>query len=215
MAIDERRRQKKLARKAAKRKTNLAKKVHFGPVRTLVPPEKQVAFVASMPLHECLVPRGLFDQGIGNVVVSRKMPNDNVGFAIFLVDVFCLGIKNCFFSVLPQDKFDRKVRGPWEQEILEPMRPACVVKLIENAVAYAGNLGFHPHEDYAFIKRIFGDIDPAACPQEFVFGKDGKPFYISGPNETIGDSKRIVGILDKKLGPGAFDYLVQVYRQEE
>jgi hypothetical protein len=215
MVIDERRRQKKLARKAAKRKKSLADKKDFHGPGNAVPIEKQVAFVAGMPIHECLVPRGLFDQGIGNLVVSRKMPNNNIGFAIFLVDVFCQGVKNCFFSVLPQGKYERKVRGPWEGEILEPMQPACAVKLIENAVAYARDLGFPSHKDYVFTKRIFGDIDPAACPREFEFGKDGKPLYISGPNETVADSKRIVGMLDKKLGAGGFDYLVNINPWED
>ena len=70
MVIDEKRRQKKLARKAAKRKKAIA-----GKRRETFGKGDLVAFAAGMPLHECLIPRVLYDQGIGNVVISRRMPN--------------------------------------------------------------------------------------------------------------------------------------------
>jgi hypothetical protein len=215
MAMDERRRQKKLARKAAKRKKSLAAKKTFhggGATGTL---EKQVAFATGMPLHECLIPRGLFDMGIGNLVISRKMPNDHVGFAIFLVDVFCLGVKNCLFAVVPRSEYDRRMGDLRRAEGLEPIQPACAVKLIENAAAYAQDLGLSPHKEYGTIKKIFGDINPTTCPQEFRFGKNGKPLYISGPHETMADSERIIDILNKKLGRGEFDFMMKADLQDE
>jgi hypothetical protein len=215
MVMDEKRRQKKLARKAAKRKKSLAAKKAFHGPGIGVPPERQVDFVAGMPVHECLVPRGLFDMGIGNIVISRKMLSDHIGFAIFLVDVFCLGVKSCLFAALPRGEYERKVGDLRQAEGLEPIQPACAVKLVQNAVAYAQDLGLSPHWEYATIKKIFGDINPALCPQEFKFGKDGKPRYISGPHETMADSERIIDILNKKLGPGGFDYMMKVDLQDE
>jgi len=177
--------------------------------------EKQIVFAAGMPIHECFVPRGLFDMGIGNIVISRKLPNGNIGFAIFLVDVFCLGVKNCLFASVPQSEYERRVEDLRQAEGLEPIVPACAVKLIEGAVAYAQDLGLSPHWEYATIKKIFGNIDPTFCPQEFKFGKDGKPLYISGPHETKADSERIIDILNNKLGPGGFDFMLKVDLQEE
>jgi hypothetical protein len=102
-----------------------------------------------------------------------------------------------------------------EAEGLEPIPPPCAVRLVENAAAYARDIGFSPHEEYTFTKKIFGDIDPASCSREFPFGKDGKPFYISGPNETSADPERIIGILNKKLGPEGFHYLTRMELPEE
>jgi hypothetical protein len=42
----------------------------------------------------------------------------------------------------------------------------------------------------------------------FTFGKDGKPFYISGPRDTPERSRAIVDRLMERCGPGRFDYLV-------
>ena len=174
-----------------------------------------VAFAAGMPLHECLIPRVLYDQGIGNIIISRKMPNGDIAAAFFLVDIYCLGVKNCFFAVIPPGAYAQRIDQLVQKERAEYAESACTVKLIEDAVTYAEGLGFHPHRDYLTIRGIFGSIDPTTCLREFEFGKDGKPLYISGPNETMADSKRIVGILDKKLGAGGFDYLLNINPGED
>ena len=44
----------------------------------------------------------------------------------------------------------------------------------------------------------------------FQFGKDGKPFYVSGPYDSPVKSRRIVDTLEKRCGPGGYDYLVLV-----
>jgi hypothetical protein len=205
MAIDERKRQKKLARKAAKRKKVLAAKREEFPGQG-----RLISFAADKPLHECLIPRILYEQGIGNVVISRKMPNGDIAAAFFLVDIYCLGVKNCFFTILPPGVYARRIADLVQKEGLESAMPACVVKLIQGAVAYAEGIGFHPHRDYVSVKAFLGSIDPAACPKEFEFGKDGKPFYISGPHETQADSERIIATLTRKLGPEGFHYMVGV-----
>src|SRR5215472_8450879 len=98
MALDARKRQQKLARKAAKRKAVLATKKSAWSVGGVVPHARHAAPVATTPIHECLVPDSLFDIGIGNVIVSRRMPNGLIGAAFFLVDVFCLSIKDAFYD---------------------------------------------------------------------------------------------------------------------
>ncbi len=205
MSLDEKRRQKKLARKAAKRKKALAVKR-----KEISGQENLVAFAAGMPIHECLIPRVLYDQGIGNIVVSRKMPNGDIAAAFFLVDIYCLGVKDCFFTVIPPAGYAQRIGRLAQEERAEYLEPACTVKLIEDAVAYAEGLGFYPHRDYLTTKGIFGSIDPTTCPKEFKFGKDGKPFYISSPNETQADSERIIATLTRKVGPNGFHYMIGV-----
>jgi hypothetical protein len=210
MVLDERRRQKKLARKAAKRKKAMADKG-----KETLGQGIQVAYAAGMPLHQCLIPRVLNEQGIGSVVISRKMPNGEIAAGFFLVDIYCLGLKNCFFAVVPQGTYEQRIGQLAEKEGAEFAEPACAVKLIEDAVAYAEGLGFHPHRDYLTVKGIFGSIDPTACPKEFEFGKDGKPFYVSGPNETQADSERIIATLTRRVGPDGFHFMSRVELGEE
>jgi hypothetical protein len=208
MAIDQKKRQKQLAKKAAKRKRVLAERRASQRRMDASSLKALISTAANSPVHECFVPRGIFDQGIGNVVVSRKMPDRSIAASFFLVDVFCLGVKDCFFTVVSKGEYEQRIAKLTENEDLERVEPEYAVKLIEDAVASAKNLGLNPPKDYFLVRNIFGNIDPSTCLNDFEFGKDGKPFYVSGPNETVADSRRIVDLLTKRLGPDGFDFLV-------
>jgi hypothetical protein len=170
----------------------------------------EFAETANCPIHECLVPQGLFEDGIGNLAFSRRLPDGRIALAMFLLDVFCLGVKNAFGTTLPRAKYEDRIhdwRGP---EIFEPMPPACLRKLVEGGVAYARELGFSPHPDYAVASQIFGDVDASACSTEFTYGREGKPFYCSGPNETAAQARAIVDTLAQRLGAKGFDCQITI-----
>ena len=168
----------------------------------------EFAEMANCPIHECLVPEGLFEQGIGNVVFSRRLPDGRIALGMFMLDVFCLGVKNAFGTIVSRTQFEERVRHGRGPETFAPMPPACVRKLVEGGVAYARELGFNPHPDYAVASQIFGDVDSSACSTEFTYGREGKPFYCSGPNETEAQAQAIVEHLARRLGAEGFDYLI-------
>ena len=202
MTIDERRRQKKLAKRAAERKAKQAerKSASIG-----------VSFklAARFPTGDCLVPANLFDEGIGTVVLTRLLPHGQVAVASFLVDVFCLGVKSALYRVVSPADYGH-YRGQIEtQTPLERVHPSCLRKLVEGAVRYARDLGFSPHPDYARAAQLFGDIDAAACPIRYTYGKDGQPFYISGPYDSAAQSRRIIDTLARRLGPRGFHYIAE------
>ena len=47
-----------------------------------------------------------------------------------------------------------------------------------------------------------------ASATSFQFGKDGKPFYMSGPYDTPARIDRIMRALTARVGPDGFDYVV-------
>lgn len=131
------------------------------------------------------------------------------------MDVFCLGVKDCFFTQVSPNEYKSRIMDLRQKEGLERVEPEYAVKLVENAVAYAKDLGFNPHKDYRLVKKIFGSIDPSVCPNEFEYGKDGKPFYMSGPNQTEADSNKIVHTLNERLGLDGFHFLVKMDFEED
>ena len=168
----------------------------------------QVAAAANSPIHEALVPAKLFEVGVGNLVFSRLLPDGRIAMGAFLLDVFCLGVKNALVAILDKVEYAMR-RSSWSAaESLQPMDPACFRKLVEGGVAYAQDLGFSPHADYAVASQIFGDVQVTDCSTRFNYGCDGKPFYVSGPHETPTQVRNIVAQLDRRMGAGNFDYLV-------
>ena len=200
---NERRRQKTLARQKAKRKT--VKEVNQSFSSTF---GGSISLDSQAPIYECKIPKRLFEMGIGNIVFSRQFPSGKIGVAVFLLDVFCLGVKDVFHHVVDPNKYAQIIEGLARNEPLESIDQACARKLIEGAVEYAQRFNLRPHPDYKAAQKIFGDVDTAACPRSFEYGHDGKPFYVAGPNDTPGRSRQVMSVLEKQCGPDGFHYMV-------
>lgn len=170
----------------------------------------EVDLAATAPVHETLVPANLFEQGLGNLVFSRALPDGRIAMAVFLLDTYCLGAKNAFIAVVGRSEYGLGL-SRWSGERLQPVQPACFRKLVEGGVEYARELGFNPHADYALASKIFGDVQSADCPTHFVYGHNGKPLYISGPNEPPDQVRAIIDQLDHRLGAGNFDFIVSAW----
>lgn len=207
MASDPKKRQQQLAKKAAKRKrVQSARK--SSEAKGAVAAASKLALTTAFPIHQCLVPERLFERGIGNVFLSRKMPDGNIAVAIFLVDPWCLGVKNALLKLMSRSDYLHNVNRISEEEALTETSPECVRKLVESAEAYAADIGFGPHSDYRWVKKIFGNIDAGACTMEFTFGHHGKPEFCSGPYDTPERCKHIMDTLLERFGPDGFHFTV-------
>ena len=152
---------------------------------------------------EAYIENGIFtEKGLGTVVVCRYKSNGSAEVGVFLVDVWCLGVKSAFFTRFdsPADQ-EYKLNSFYRGDVPQPEPAANGRKLIEDAVTYAKSLGIAPSSDYKKGARVFGGIDVKEATRRYTFGKDGKPYYISGPDD---DSDRIVRILRNRLGEHGF-----------
>lgn len=207
MSADPRKRQKKLERRAAKRKSKAQQLVKSKPAGL----GERLAVAAGYPVLHAGATIDLWNQGLGWVYLSRKMPGEMVAFSVFLVDRLCLGVKNAMAEIQPWFAYEHDFLGKMRKQFTaETMAPAAVRKLVEGAVEYARQLGLAPHPDYHKAKRIFGDIDAGSCREEFEFGQDGKPYFIAGPNDTPARCTQIMKTLTFHCGPDGFDYTIPV-----
>jgi len=167
--------------------------------------------------HEALWPRDLFIQGIGWVVLARfKSGGRRVQAGIFLVDVFCLGVKLACYEDCERGDYRQRIRDHYLGRFpMATIEPCCARKLVEQAVDYAKGLGFAPHPDYKKATRVFGGLRADQCPQKFSFGQRGKPFYLRGPRETEAQALRIIRHLEQRCGVGNFDYDVMLGEAED
>ena len=161
---------------------------------------------AQAPVQSCMVSEALFLNGIGWVTLARTLPAGQIGVSFFLVDVWCLGVKDAFFRLMPKSAFDEFMGAKVRDQDLVDMEPPVARKLLHDAVDYAASIGLPPSDGYAAAEALFGDIVPA--DETFEFGKDGKPFFVSGPNDSPSRIRRILDTLRKRLGPDGSDFLV-------
>lgn len=174
---------------------------------------RNVQVAIHSPVHECLVSDTLSETGMGTIIFSRRMPDMQIAMSGFMLDNYCLGVKDSFFKILsPKEYDDLKVKAPFE---FERIHPTCAIKMVEGSVAFARKYNFRPHSDYKMAKLIFGDFDSDVCPESFAYGKDGRPFYIQGPYDTPQMVERMLKKTARSQVGAGLGFLVPVDEQEE
>ncbi len=122
--------------------------------------------------------------------------------SMFLVDIYCLGVKDSF-SVRLVGLEELQDRLHSSDAIA--VAPSYALRFIQGAMEYVRSPGFAPHANTYEWLEIFWNTDPAECQEEFVYGYEGKPYYIGDPNDSIEKQTLVVDTLSK-LGESNYLY---------
>jgi len=204
MATSQSHRLRRAAQKASRRKAVVAEK-RKTETATRGGGQAQVAVATRAPVKACIVSDRLFAEGIGQLVLARTLPSGMVAASFFLLDVWCLGVKDAFFAVMTPQKFGDRKDELSRQQPFTDIDPSIARKLVHDAAIYAAGLGLASSEDFAQAEAIFGDIPMAI--ETFPFGKNGKPFFISGPHDSPTRIRHVLDTLAKRAGPDGFDFI--------
>lgn len=141
--------------------------------------------------------------GMAQIILARTEKNRYL-VSSFLVDYFCLGVKDALFKKCDRAKYEMLLSGTARSfgETLEEVSLEQAQAIVFGAVDYAASLGFKPHADFEEAKLSLGPR--LENLQKIEFGRSGKPFYISGPYDN---SLKIVQTLRDSVGEGNFDYM--------
>jgi hypothetical protein len=162
-------------------------------------------------VHQVLVSADWEDTGqLTEMLISRRGSQGQIMAAVFLIDLAWLGVKNAFargYDSAAQLEYDLQERMfRWRRRV--SIESNLAAKILREAVAYAGNLGFAPNPDYHTAALLLGLANPDTSLVKIPLGgRDGKPFFVSGPDDNV---NRILATLRKKLGPDGFQYMVGV-----
>lgn len=145
--------------------------------------------------------------GLASVLVARRNRHNKISACGYLIDAYCLGVKNAFGPRVLDDQelvaFRRRFFEGYEAEPLAaPLE--LVQHLVFGAIDFARGLGFEPHADYA---EAAWHLGVASGPWDIQFGREGKPYYVQGPYD---DPRQIMRTLDSAVGDGNYHYLIPV-----
>ncbi len=212
MAKDKRRmmmnRAKKKAREAARKNRRKRAQAHSG--GRFAPFDCTRAEMEQAPVHAALVARSIFETGIGHVIVARKLPNESIASGFFLIDAYCLGVKDAFPTITSPLEFDEMIETKLTDQDMQSVSPGHARKLVEDAIAYALDLGLEPHPDFRDAEPMLTGIDASECKETFTFGKDGKPLYIAGAYDSEVMIRRVTAKLKERFGPDGVRYVMRV-----
>ena len=208
MPRDPRKHQKALMKKRSKQKAALQRKSQRQEF-TSFSPQAILRRARDFPFFECRISANWQkdDLGLVQILVARQQPDGNICFGVYLVDKFCLGLKNTFANTgFSRTRYENEVHN---KLFPEAETEACPVELahqmIYASIEYAAQFGFTPEKDFALSQYLLAPRGELEEPYQLTFGRDGKPFFVSGPRDN---AARIVKQLEKTAGPGNYDYLV-------
>jgi hypothetical protein len=193
----------KRAKKAQRRKQVVAQKRRAEVQEASLP--ARVLRAAEAPIQRCLLSESVFDIGMGTLVLARGATPYHVAFGSFIIDAFCLGIKDVMFKSVERDVFEMYMDKMDAGSAMVSVDPSYARKLLRDLAAWSQSIGFAPHRDFAAVERLFGDASADASEAVFRFGRDGKPVYISGPSDTAPLIQRRIEQLQKHLGDDGFE----------
>ena len=193
----------KRAKKAQRRKQVVAQKRRAEVQEASLP--ARVLRAAEAPIQRCLLSESVFDIGMGTLVLARGATPHHIALSSFLIDVFCLGIKDVMFESVESEVFEMYMDATDAGSPMVSVDPSYARKLLRDLAAWSQSIGFAPHRDFAAVERMFGDVSADASDAVFRFGHDGKPVYIPGPTDTAPLIQRRIAQLRKVLGDDGFE----------
>jgi hypothetical protein len=154
-----------------------------------------------LPIDKCYMRSEFTEGGIGSVIVTRKMGGHYI-VGTYLIDKGCLGLKNTAYRYdIDEEDLEALVEGFSEYEDIEECSYVEAHNLIYGAIAYAEELGFKPEMDWKTSQYIVEEDSEEIELIEYEFGKNGQPFYVSGPFDN---NAKVISTLNRSVGEGNY-----------
>src|SRR6266849_5433057 len=150
----------KRARKAQRRKQVVAQKRRAEVLEASLP--ARVLRAAHAPIQHCFLTESVFDIGMGTLVLARGATPHHMALSSFLIDVFCLGIKDVMFESFESEVFEMYMEATDAGSPMVSVDPSYARKLLRDLAAWSQSIGFAPHRDVAAVERMFGDVSADA-----------------------------------------------------
>ncbi|MCM1028807.1 MAG: DUF1186 domain-containing protein [Pseudoflavonifractor sp.] len=151
----------------------------------------------SLPVGDCYMNYDK-EMGLSTVLVSRRRPSGNMAVAVYLVDTFCLGVKDIslMVNVTPQE-YDEILTGYIERFDMVPVSYPEAHNLIYGAIEWAGEADIMPCKEWALGKYLLEEDTDDIPYVEYEYGDKGKYHLIVTARK---EDAYLIPQLQKRLG---------------
>jgi hypothetical protein len=194
-------------KKRNKQKTASAFKVHQSATVSM---ESVLHDARTFPMLECWISDD-WEKGSGlvQILLARRQPNEKICCGTYLVDKFCLGLKNTFAKTnLTPERYQEVYDRIASRQTLTKCPIELAHEMIYGSIDYAAQFGFQPQSDWAQTQYMLEPRGTLKEPYKLKFGQKGKPLFIAGPYD---DTKKIIKQLEATAGPGKFDFIAPMF----
>lgn len=158
----------------------------------------------SLEIGTCYISEGMKDCGEGHVIVTRRHTGGRISIALYLVDIFCLGVKNSLYRLrLEEDELEEMLNNI-------PSLHECSYDEAHNwvygAIAWAEEAGIEPDKSFAITKYMLEEDTDNVPLIEYDFGYNGKHFLMANNNL---EASRYLPLMKKNLGEGNYTFTIK------
>lgn len=177
-----------MVKKKAKKKTT----------QSFLSPEEYIRQKArTLKIKGCYMSDEDESTGLVFVVVAREHTGGNITFGAYLVDKFCLGVKEtCYYMRVDPYEFEGYLNGAGRKGLKEVGYDEAH-NLIYGAVEFAWEAGIEPHKDFALTQYILEEDNDDVPLIEYDYGKDGKHSLVA---KSMLEASKYLPLLRKNLG---------------
>lgn len=165
-----------------------------------------------LPIDSCYVNSNWKQTGLANVIVVRRHNQGTYTFGCYLVDTFCRGVYDSFYSFsIDESQFREILDGIDSVYGIEEVDYEVAHNIIYGAIAFAEEVDIHPCKEFLLTQYILEEDDDKVPLIEYEFGRDGKYFLCV---HSKYEASLYLPTLRKHLGDD-FDFLVSDDDEEE
>ena len=159
----------------------------------------------SLKIGKCYISDGFDDVGEGHIIVTRLHTGGNVSAGVFLVDKYCLGVKDSFYRLrMPDYEFEEMLDAYNGGLGLDEISYEEAHNRIYGAVAYAEEAGIAPDKSFSLTQYLLEEDTDDIPLIEYEYGKDGMHHLVVHSNL---EASRYLPLLEKNLGDN-FTYAI-------
>ncbi len=160
----------------------------------------------TLVIGKCYVSEDIEKAGEGHVIVSRRHTGGKVSVAFYLVDIWCVGVKDSYYRLRMEDYEFEEMIEEYRLGIRE-----CSYEEAHNriygAIAFAEEAGIAPDKSFNVTKYMLEEDTDDIPLIEYEYGREGKHTLITRNNL---EASRYLPLLKKNLGEGNYDFILKV-----
>lgn len=158
----------------------------------------------TLKIGKCFVSDDLEKIGGGHVIVSRIHTGGRISVAVYLIDTWCVGVKDTFYELRMEDYEFNEMIGSYRLSLHECSYDEAH-NWIYGAVAFAEEAGIEPNKNFKLTQYMLEEDNDNIPFIEYEYGKDGKHTLVA---QSRLEASRYLPLLEKNLGKGNYDFIL-------
>lgn len=195
-----------MAKNKSKNKNNKQQQSKISPERFMREKARK------LPIGKCFITPDWQKDGLAQIIISRIRPDGKIAVGIFLVDTFCVGVKDAvYYTDYTDTEFGEMLQYYKSNLGIEEIGYTEAHNIIYGAISFAEEAGIQPAKKFGIAEYMLEEDTDDVPLIEYEFGKNGKHFLVINEAKT---EMHYLNILRNNLGEN-FEYVIEDENYDE